>query len=278
MKKVGYFFFSFLPLIIVVFIQFLAAIFMMESTLVAYLIKYGPKGQFRNATFDLLTDSDFNGMIMIVYALIVIASFGIWYYVCYEGNYIPDVKKNFSWKMFFAIILLIPGTQFLSEYICMGIELLIPSWMRQYEELMETAGMGNDMTPILLIYSVILAPICEELIFRGVTLSSVKRALPFWAANIFQAVMFGAFHMNWVQGIYAFSIGLILGYIYEKGGSIYCSIFFHMLFNFWGTFASHFIKFDTTEIFFIISIPATVVSLLLGFILYRPKTLRIQNN
>ena len=63
----------------------------------------------------------------------------------------------------------------------------------------------------------------------------VRRALPFWAANLMQAVLFGIFHMNWIQGIYAFVLGLVLGWICEKGGSIYFSMFFHILFNFWGT-------------------------------------------
>jgi hypothetical protein len=41
--------------------------------------------------------------------------------------------------------------------------------------------------------------------------------------------------MNWIQGIYAFALGLVLGYVCEKGGSIYYSMLFHVLFNFWGT-------------------------------------------
>ena len=35
--------------------------------------------------------------------------------------------------------------------------------------------------------------------------------------------------------VYAFVLGLVLGWICEKGGSIYFSMFFHILFNFWGT-------------------------------------------
>ena len=85
----------------------------------------------------------------------------------------------------------------------------------------------------MFIYAVILGPVCEELVFRGVTMRLVRRALPFWAANLMQAVLFGIFHMNWIQGIYAFVLGLVLGWICEKGGSIYFSMFFHILINFW---------------------------------------------
>ena len=74
-----------------------------------------------------------------------------------------------------------------------------------------------------------------------------KKCLPFWAANLLQALLFGIFHMNMIQGIYAFCLGLVLGYVCNRGGSIYYSILLHMLFNFWGTVLSGLIPFgDTT--------------------------------
>jgi hypothetical protein len=81
----------------------------------------------------------------------------------------------------------------------------------------------------------VLAPIGEELMFRGVTMRQARKAVPFWAANLLQAFLFGVFHLNWIQGIYAFALGLVLGVVCEKGGSIYYSLLFHILFNFWGT-------------------------------------------
>ena len=47
--------------------------------------------------------------------------------------------------------------------------------------------------------------------------------------------------MNMIQGIYAGCLGLILGYVCEKGGSIYYSILLHILFNFWGTVISEYL-------------------------------------
>ena len=62
--------------------------------------------------------------------------------------------------------------------------------------------------------------------------------------------------MNVIQGIYAFFIGLFLGYICGRGGSVWLSIFLHILFNFWGTFA-----FEA-----LYSIPLLIVFLLLGIL------------
>ena len=123
------------------------------------------------------------------------------------------------------------------------------------------------------IYAVILGPVCEELVFRGVTMRLVRRALPFWAANLMQAVLFGIFHMNWIQGIYAFVLGLVLGWICEKGGSIYFSMFFHILFNFWGTIIGPLLNnLKETDLLGIIIFLFTIVSLVLGFSLFRLGT------
>ena len=121
----------------------------------------------------------------------------------------------------------------------------------------------------MLLYSVLLAPVCEELIFRGTTMHLARKAVPFWLANVMQAFLFGLFHMNWIQGIYAFALGLVLGYVCEKGGSIYYSIFLHFLFNFWGTVISNALAgMESTVLLSVIMLVVTIVSLTLGFFLF----------
>ena len=57
-----------------------------------------------------------------------------------------------------------------------------------------------------------------------------KRGEKFWAANVIQAMAFGLCHLNVVQGIYAFVLGLAIGYIKEAYGHIKACILFHFLF------------------------------------------------
>ena len=132
-------------------------------------------------------------------------------------------------------------------------------------ELLESAGLSGDIPLLMMIYSVCLAPIGEELVFRGVTLRIARRTFPFWIANIIQALLFGIFHMNPIQGCYTFILGLILGYICEKGGTIYHVILFHFLFNLWGTTASQWLIVDDVMLQGLIVIVATVVGLTGGF-------------
>lgn len=68
---------------------------------------------------------------------------------------------------------------------------------------------------------VVIDPLAEELCFRGVSLTALeRRGLPFWAANLVQAVMFAAFHFNIVQSSYAFVCALVLGGLRQRDGIV----------------------------------------------------------
>lgn len=254
MKKFGQFLFSFVPFLLVIAIQYFAVFFAMGISGLVEFSWYGISGSAgMPAILDdlmyLWLTQDFNVWIMAVYAIISIAVFGLWYYARYGGDYRAS-RSAFHPLSILGILMLVPGMQYLTTYIISFVATLFPHWLRAYEELLGNAGLDGSLTFGMLLYSILLAAICEELIFRGVTLRQSRKCLPFWAANLLQALLFGAFHMNMIQGIYAFCLGLILGYICEKS-SIYNAILLHMLFNFWGTVISQFIYFGDTMFSFL---------------------------
>ncbi len=241
MKKVGYFFLCFVPLILAISIQILLSfpaigIAMMTEFTKAIVTNHrlGMDELMNNLT-TAFTSNTFNALISIAFALSCIFIFGFWYKKQFQGNFKEFPKSLFKPGVFISIILMVPGLQMLASIVTSITSVLFPGWMDFYEKLMQEAGLTGDLSFLLLLYAVLLGPIGEEVTFRGVVFASAKRALPFWAANLFQAALFGVFHMNVIQGIYAFFIGLFLGYVCEKGGSIYYSIFLHILFNAWGT-------------------------------------------
>ena len=79
-----------------------------------------------------------------------------------------------------------------------------------------------------------MAPLAEELLFRGLTLRILEEAFPFWAANLLQALYFGLIHGNLVQGGYAFGAGMLLGYLVKKKGTLAAGILCHFGVNFSG--------------------------------------------
>ena len=96
-----------------------------------------------------------------------------------------------------------------------------------------------------------------------------RQSLPFWGANILQAILFGILHGNWLQGCYAAALGLLLGVVCEKGGSIYYSILLHILFNLWGTVLSELLSgVEDTMLFAVLMFLGMIVSLGLGLFLF----------
>jgi len=90
-----------------------------------------------------------------------------------------------------------------------------------------------SVSPIILILSVtVVSPIYEEIIFRVVLLAGMSKNMNQGIALVASALFFALVHMNVPQGINAFFLGLALGYIYLRTGSIYLSIFAHFVNNF----------------------------------------------
>ena len=106
---------------------------------------------------------------------------------------------------------------------------MFPDAFVSYQKLM---GNLDFRASILTVPYVMLAgPVAEELIFRGVILDRLKPAFPFWVANVMQAALFGFFHLNVIQGLYAFVLGILLGMVVRVTGSIIGSMITHIIFN-----------------------------------------------
>lgn len=268
MKKIKTLLFSSVPFFLAFGLQFVAVYYLLFIASV-FLFRIAPSIQGITYTFEhlleLTANMDFNTVISIVFSVFCIAVFSIWYYKSCNGNFKVNLKKNFHPYEILGIILLVPGTQFMSSIVTGMISMIFPSWLENYMELMETAGLSGEVSLLMMIYSVCLAPISEELIFRGVTYKIARRAFPFWIANIIQALLFGIFHMNPLQGCYTFILGLFMGYICEKGGTLYHAILFHVLFNLWGTTASEWLLLGNEMTQGLIIIVGTVVGLSAGF-------------
>lgn len=89
----------------------------------------------------------------------------------------------------------------------------------------------TEPTPLVMLTTVILAPIVEEYTFRYFTLNKLRKYGD-KTAIIVTSVLFGLSHMNFEQFFYAAAIGLVFGYVVCKTGRVWYSIILHMLLNF----------------------------------------------
>lgn len=101
----------------------------------------------------------------------------------------------------------------------------LPNWnTAQFQEL--------AAHPLLAIgLGCVLAPICEELLFRGVLLRGLLRNYRPAVAIAQSALLFGIIHFNPAQSVGAFFIGLVLGWCYYQTRSLGLCICLHGLNN-----------------------------------------------
>lgn len=90
----------------------------------------------------------------------------------------------------------------------------------------------NLQTIFLMSFSaVIVAPLCEEIVFRGYLFPAAQHFCGPWIAGIFSGMIFGAVHGNLAALLPLTIFGVILAFIYQKTGSIWAPIATHFCFN-----------------------------------------------
>lgn len=122
---------------------------------------------------------------------------------------------------------------------CMGAQMVNTLWVNLLETLMNLGGgsimpvleqvSGSSDTFSMFLYASVLAPLWEELMFRGWILRTLR---PYGKrfAILGSAVLFGLFHGNLLQAPYALLVGLLLGYITVEY-SLFWAIILHMFNN-----------------------------------------------
>ncbi len=85
---------------------------------------------------------------------------------------------------------------------------------------------------------VIMAPLIEELTFRGFVYTRLKQGMAKWIAVIGTSLLFGLVHGTIIWAMYTFVFSLCLIYIFERTNSLWGCILFHMAFNLVGAVMS----------------------------------------
>ena len=79
----------------------------------------------------------------------------------------------------------------------------------------------------LLAYCVV-APIAEEVVFRGSVFGYLRRFFGSKVAICLSALIFGMYHGNWVQGVYALVMGAVFAFLYEYFGTFLVPLGLHI--------------------------------------------------
>ncbi|WP_322545678.1 CPBP family intramembrane glutamic endopeptidase, partial [Clostridium perfringens] len=77
----------------------------------------------------------------------------------------------------------------------------------------------------------IVAPFAEEFLFRGVVYKTLSKNISLKWTIVIQGILFGIYHGNLIQGIYAAFLGIIFGFVTYKTKSLIPAIIMHMVNN-----------------------------------------------
>ena len=92
-----------------------------------------------------------------------------------------------------------------------------------YRDFMESI---RAIEPRRFVHIIFVAPLVEEIVFRLIFLRASRMIMPFWAANLVQAVLFAIYHTVSIQRIYAFVMGLIVGCVFY-----YCPVIYRKAYS-----------------------------------------------
>ncbi|MCI8351161.1 MAG: CPBP family intramembrane metalloprotease [Oscillospiraceae bacterium] len=79
--------------------------------------------------------------------------------------------------------------------------------------------------------AVLLSPVMEELLMRGLLLPALSPLFGPLAALLLSSLLFALLHFNWVQTLSALSCGLALGLLSLLSGSLFCCVLAHLGYN-----------------------------------------------
>ena len=137
----------------------------------------------------------------------------------------PWIRQR-PWRAIIWVALMAVGTILPLEWVYEQIQLSMP-------ENVEVLFEGIMKEPWGYMVIGILAPVTEEIVFRGAILRGLLKILGrhHWIAIVITSLLFAVTHMNLAQGIHAFIIGMLLGWVYWRTSSIVPGMVIHWVNN-----------------------------------------------
>lgn len=130
-------------------------------------------------------------------------------------------------RFFFPVLLMTPGLLVAVSVLEVGVGQLFPWGGGKFDarEMYVNGGLG------LIVLTCLIAPVLEEMLFRGVMLRSFLRQYPSGTAIAHSAAVFGLAHLNVYQFVLAFGLGLLIGKLYAATRSLLPGMLIHACYN-----------------------------------------------
>jgi uncharacterized protein len=103
--------------------------------------------------------------------------------------------------------------------------------LKEMTDIFRTLGTGVFALVIALAIGITPA-VCEEILFRGYIQTRLTRALPVWVGILVSAILFSVYHLDPVHIIAVFPMGIYLGWVSYRSGSLFPAMMGHFVNNF----------------------------------------------
>lgn len=148
---------------------------------------------------------------------------------CASGLIFPGEKSRKPWEM--AVLLVMGAGLAMYANLLLGMlqSFFAPS---DYFETMNAMTDGKSVL-LCLFWIGIVCPIAEEMIFRWLIFLRLRDYLRFPAACVISGVLFGVYHGDLLQGLYAGILGMVFAWLMELTGSRLSCVLLHIGANVW---------------------------------------------
>ena len=148
------------------------------------------------------------------------------FYKLFKNDYNPRSDYVYKKPWYLALIFLMGALA--SHGLSALVSLVnIDGIIGSYTQVSESVYSANVI--LVIVQTVILAPVSEELLFRGILYRRMERYFGgYWLPALISSALFGIYHFNLAQGIFSFFIGMFSCAVYYQVRNLTASMLLHM--------------------------------------------------
>ena len=143
---------------------------------------------------------------------------------------------------------------------------------QEYQESMDQLMEGKQMWFLILSMGII-APLAEEIVFRWLIYLRLRDYMRMGAAAVISGLIFGIYHGNLVQAVYAGILGMVFADFLEISGCLWSSVLLHMGANIWSLVSPDLVNWmlQKNPMYILIILSALILTLLYGISYFRTR-------
>lgn len=166
---------------------------------------------------------------------LIASMIGVWIFYLYRKGALlkEDIRgkrQQMSGKMFVIFLCFLLSFQFIFTLVSSGLEWVFNLFGYSLVQAIESAtGAGDSQDWMMLLYAGVGAPVVEEIIFRAAGLKAFEKYGKLFTI-LLTALLFGVFHANIPQGLFAFAMGVLLAFVAIEYSFVW-AVGFHFINN-----------------------------------------------